>query len=124
MGRFEITKGRDGRYRFVLIAANGETVAVSEPYDSADSCADGIEKTKKAARAPVDDLVNGFEHRSGNRYEIYLDRSGEFRFRLRLKNGSILFHGEGYRSKASCRNGIASIGNNAPGAPVIEIIND
>lgn len=55
------------------------------------------------------------------KFEIYKDRSGEYRFRLKAANGQTIAIGQGYSSKASCMKGIASIRKNAPDAEIIEI---
>lgn len=47
--RFEIYDDNDGRFRFRLVAANGEVVAESQSYASADAAHDGIEAVKRAA---------------------------------------------------------------------------
>ena len=44
--------------------------------------------------------------------ECYKDKAGEFRFRLKAGNGEIILSSEGYKSKASCDNGIASVKKN------------
>ena len=52
-------------------------------------------------------------------FELYEDRAGEFRWRLRHQNGNIIADsGEGYSSKASAVNGIESVKENAPSAPI------
>ena len=48
------------------------------------------------------------------KFEIYKDKRGEFRFRLKAGNGEIILASEGYKRKASCKNGIASVQKNAP----------
>lgn len=48
------------------------------------------------------------------KFEIYEDKAGEFRFRLKAGNGEIILASEGYKQKASCENGIASVQKNAP----------
>ena len=47
------------------------------------------------------------------KFEMYKDKAGEFRFRLKAGNGENILAGEGYKAKASCENGIASIKKNA-----------
>jgi uncharacterized protein YegP (UPF0339 family) len=42
-------------------------------------------------------------------FEVYKDAAGEFRFRLRARNGRILLSSEGYTSKASALNGIEAV---------------
>ncbi len=122
MGKFEITRGKDGLFRFNLRAANGEIIAVGEPCASFAECRSETDAVRSVCGSEVNDLISSKGDAEGDRYEIYLDRAGEFRFRLRMADGSILFHGEGYRSKASCKNGIRSVAKNAPEAPVISLV--
>lgn len=51
---------------------------------------------------------------------MYEDKSGQFRFRLKARNGEIVATSEAYTTKAACENGIASVRKNAPEAPVVE----
>ncbi|MCW8927037.1 MAG: YegP family protein [Xanthomonadales bacterium] len=46
------------------------------------------------------------------KFELYKDKSGDFRFRLLAANGQAILASEGYKSKASCNNGIASVQKN------------
>lgn len=55
------------------------------------------------------------------KFEIYKDKAGKWRFRLKAGNGEIIAVGEAYESKAACENGIDSIKRNAPEAPIVEI---
>lgn len=55
------------------------------------------------------------------KFEVYKDAKGEFRFRLKAANGQVIATGEGYKSKASCMNGIESVKKNAPEAQVVEV---
>jgi uncharacterized protein YegP (UPF0339 family) len=65
--------------------------------------------------------IQGGGYMPHGKFEIYKDRSGEFRFRLKAANGQTIAIGQGYSSKASCMKGIASIRKNAPAAQVIEL---
>ena len=47
------------------------------------------------------------------KFEIYKDRKGQFRFRLKATNGQIILASEGYTTKASCMNGLRSVMTNA-----------
>lgn len=47
------------------------------------------------------------------KFEVYKDKSGEFRFRLTAKNGQNILGSEGYTAKAACLNGIESIKKNS-----------
>ena len=55
------------------------------------------------------------------KFEIYKDKAGEFRVRLKAGNGEIIAIGEGYTTKDSCKKGIASVKINAPSAEVIDL---
>ena len=54
------------------------------------------------------------------KFELYTDKSGEYRFRLKAGNGETIAVSEGYKTKASALNGIESVKKNAPDAPVVE----
>ena len=48
------------------------------------------------------------------KFEIYTDKAGEFRFRLKASNGQTILASEGYKARAGCTNGIESVKKNAP----------
>lgn len=54
------------------------------------------------------------------KFEVYQDKAGKFRFRLKAGNGQIIAVGEAYESKKACMNGIASIRKNAPDAKLVD----
>ncbi len=119
MGKFEIKTVKTG-VKFNLKAGNGEVIATSEVYTTEAACRKGIESVKKNALSPVEDqTVEPIEVQKHPKYELYLDKAGEYRFRLKARNGEIIAVGESYKAKASCLNGIASIGRNAPDAPIV-----
>ena len=120
MGKFVIGKTKNGQYRFNLKAGNGEIIATSESYTTLSACKNGVESVKKNALAEVEDQTLN-ESKKNPKYELYLDKAGEYRFRLKAGNGEIICHGEGYKAKASCKNGIDSIGRNAPDAEVVVV---
>lgn len=47
------------------------------------------------------------------KFEVYTDKGGEFRFRLKAGNGQTILSSEGYKTKASCMNGIESVRKNS-----------
>ena len=107
---------------FNLKANNGEVIATSETYSSKDACLNGIESVRKNAPiAPIEDqTVEGFTVEKNPKFEVYMDKAGEFRFRLKARNGENIARSEGYKAKASCLNGIDSVKRNAPDAEVVE----
>ncbi|MGN1108210.1 MAG: YegP family protein [Oscillospiraceae bacterium] len=121
MGKFVIKPAKSGGYVFNLKAGNGEIIANSEVYNSLDACKNGVQsvKTNAPAAALEDQTVEGFTTEKNPKFEMYTDKAGEFRFRLKAKNGQIIATGEGYKAKSGCKNGIESIRKNAPDADVI-----
>lgn len=120
MGKFVIRKTASG-VRFNLKAANGEIIAVSETYSSEDSCRKGIASVQKCApdAAVEDQTVADFQVEKHPKFEIYKDKAGEFRFRLKAVNGEILVVGEGYKAMAGCKNGVASVKKNAADSDIV-----
>lgn len=56
MGKFVLTKTKNGGYAWVLKAGNGETVAQSETYSSKAAAKNGIDSVKRnAADASTED---------------------------------------------------------------------
>lgn len=121
MGKFIIKATKTG-FTFSLKAGNGEVIATGgEVYSSIDSCKNGVESVAK--NAPVanleDQTVEGYETEKHPKFEIYKDKAGEFRFRLKARNGEIIATSEGYVKKDGCKNGIESVRKNAVDAPVV-----
>ena len=54
-------------------------------------------------------------------FEIYKDKAGEFRFRLKATNGQVIVTVGGYETKASAIEGIESVQKNAPGAKIEDL---
>ena len=52
------------------------------------------------------------------KFELYKDRAGKYRFRLKASNGQVIAASEGYNRKTIALNGIESIRKNVPKAPV------
>ena len=123
MGKFEIKKTKNDGFMFNLKAGNGEIIATSETYNSLDACKNGINSViTNAPEAPVEDqTVEGFATEKNPKFELYTDKKGEFRFRLKAKNGQIIATGEGYKAKAGCKNGIESIKKNVVDAKIVEV---
>ena len=121
MAKFVISKAKTG-YKFNLKAGNGQVIATSEIYDSESGCKNGVDSVKKNAPiAPVEDqTVDGFATEKCPKFEVYKDKAGEFRFRLKAGNGQIIATGEGYTTRANCINGVESVKKNAPEADVVE----
>lgn len=121
MSKFVVRTVNSG-IKFDLKATNGQTIAASEIYESRAACLNGVESVRK--NAPIanveDQTVESFETATHPKFELYVDRAGEYRFRLKARNGAIIAVSEGYTAKASCENGIESVKKNAAEAEVVE----
>ena len=118
MGKFVVKATKTG-FVFNLKAGNGEVIATSEIYTTEATCMKGVESVRKnAAEAKLEDqTVAEVAVVTNPKFELYTDKAGEFRFRLKARNGQNIGKSEGYRAKAACLNGIASVGRSAPAAP-------
>ena len=110
-GRFEIKKAKDGRFVFNLYAPNHIIVATSQVYSSSSAAVNGIQSIiANAEKAPVEDNTLKAPTKQGYpKWEMYIDKAGEYRFRLYASNGNCVVHSQGYKQKSSCKNGIESI---------------
>ena len=121
MGKF-IVKQTGSGIKFDLLAANREVIATSEVYNSKASCMKGIASVmKNATIASVEDQTAKEVKKEINpKFEIYKDKGGEFRFRLKAKNGQIIATSEGYTTLANCLNGVESVKKNSVDAEIVE----
>jgi uncharacterized protein YegP (UPF0339 family) len=55
------------------------------------------------------------------KFELYKDKSGQFRFRLKAGNGEIIATGESYPAKASAQKGVESVKRNAVDAEIVDL---
>ena len=121
MGKFVLSEAKGG-YKFNLVAGNGEVIATSQVYKSAVSAKKGIASV--SANAPVAKIENqtekGYVAVSCPKFEVYKDKKGEYRFRLKAKNGQIIATGEGYAKVDGCLKGIASVQKNAKEIKIVE----
>ncbi|MBQ9976694.1 MAG: YegP family protein [Clostridia bacterium] len=120
MGKFVVKETKTG-VKFDLKAGNGQVIATSEVYTTEAACLKGIESVKKNCVGAVEDqTVADFEKVTHPKFELYEDKAGEFRFRLKAKNGEVIATSEGYTSKNGALNGIESVKENAPDAEIVK----
>ncbi len=122
MGKFVIKETKTG-VKFDLKAGNGEVIATSEVYASEKACKNGIASvTKNAPIAPIEDQTKeGYVVEKHPKFEVYTDKAGEIRFRLKATNGQIIAVSEGYKAMKSCLNGIESVKKNVVDAKIEKI---
>ena len=83
----------------------------------------GVDTGVKATKGFFKRLTEGWKTDKGpkGKFEIYQDKAGGYRFRLKAANGETIATGESYTSKAGCENGIDSIKRNVPDAKIVDI---
>ena len=121
MSKFVIREGPSG-VKFDLKAANGQVIATSEVYATKAVCLKGVQSVRK--NAPIakteDQTQEDFRRVTNPKFELYRDKAGAFRFRLKARNGEIIATSEAYSSRAACENGMESVRKNAPLAEIAE----
>jgi len=121
MGKFVIRETNTG-VKFDLKAGNGEVIATSEVYTTESACKKGIASVQK--NAPVANVENqtveGYAAEKHPKFEVYTDKAGEYRFRLKATNGQVIAVSEGYKALTGCMNGIESVKKNAVDAEIVK----
>jgi len=106
-GKFVIKTAKTGKVHFNLKASNGQIIFTSEKYESRSGAEGGIESVKKNAS-------------NDGRFERKKAKDGSSFFVLKAANGEPIGKSEMYKTAKSMENGIASVGKNAPDAPVVD----
>ena len=119
MGKFVMRAVPSG-VKFDLYAANGKTILTSEVYTTEAACRKGMESVRKnAPAAKLEDRTEPEGRAVTNpKFEIYQDKAGAYRFRLKARNGEIIASSEAYTAKVGCLNGIESVKKNAEDAEI------
>jgi len=119
MGKFILKRTAAG-FHFVLQADNGEIILVSELYTTKCACQNGIESVRANAMSAKteDQTLEAITPLMHPKYEIFIDKKGEYRFRLKAKNGEGIGVSEGYKTKQACKSGIENVRENGQWAGV------
>lgn len=121
MSKFIIRAVSSG-VKFDLYAANGHSILTSEVYTTLNACRKGIASVQKNAPAAKleDQTQEDCKLLTNPKFELYRDKAGDFRFRLKARNGEIIAISQSYNAWAGCRNGIESVRKNAAIAIILE----
>ena len=106
-GSFVVEKGSSGKFRFNLRAGNNQIILTSEAYETKASALAGVESVRKNSQ---DDA----------RFTRKTAKNGSPYFVLTAKNGEVIGTSEMYSSPAAVENGIKSVAENAPTAPLVD----
>ena len=106
--KFQIFQGANGEFYFRLRATNGEIILASERYTTKTSCLNGIESVKENAMNPA-------------RFDRREAANGQYYFVLKAANGQVIGVSEMYTTSAARDNGIESVMQTAPNAPIEDL---
>ncbi len=107
MGKFVLSKRKNGEFQFNLHADNGQVILSSEGYAAKSGATNGIESVKK--NAPED---SNYERKSSSNDKHF--------FNLKASNGQVIGTSQMYETEAGRENGIASVKKNAPDASTVD----
>jgi|SRR5690554_3539882 len=107
MGKFVISKRKNGEFQFNLKATNGQIILTSEGYTTKAACMNGIESVKKNSQ-------------DESKFDVLESKNEKNYFNLKATNGQIIGTSQMYEAMASCKNGVQSVMNNAPEAEIVE----
>ncbi|MEL6673050.1 MAG: YegP family protein [Bacteroidota bacterium] len=109
-GQFEMRASKNGEPYFVLKAKNGAILGTSEMYKAKAGAENGMASVQKNAPiSDLDDLTAADAPKRKAKFEMFAGKDEDIYFRMRAKNGRILFVSEGYSSKEAAKNGIETI---------------
>ena len=118
MGKFVIKQAKTGP-KFNLKANNGQVIASSQVYASMKSCKNGIASVvRNAPIAPIEDQTDEGAHEINPKFELYTDKAGEYRFRLKAPNGQIVAISGAFKEVGSCMEQVAAVRAGAPDAQI------
>ena len=106
-GWYELSKTSNGQFRFVLKAANAETILVSEQYTTHEAAKKGIASVQ--ANSPLDE-----------RYDRKVAKDGKPYFNLKAANHQIIGTSEQYSTEAAREKGNASVKSYGPTTDIKE----
>jgi uncharacterized protein YegP (UPF0339 family) len=107
-GKFELQKGKSGKFSFNLKAANGQVILTSQAY-----------KTKAAAKNGIKAVCSNCDKKSN--FEQKTSKKGQPYFVLLAANKQVIGKSQMYASKTSMMNGIASVKKNASKAAIKDL---
>jgi uncharacterized protein len=107
MGKFVISKRKNGEFQFNLKSRNGQVILTSEGYTTRAACDNGIESVRKNSQTET-------------RFEKKEATNGKLYFNLNAPNGRVIGTSEMYEAAGGRNNGVASVRKNAPDATIFD----
>lgn len=121
MAKYVVKKAKSG-FNFNLVSGNAQVVGTSQVYKTLVAAKLGCKSVMNTAKkAKLEDLTlkNTLTVKKP-KFEIYNDKSGNFRFRLVATNGENILASQGYTRKDNCKRGIKAVIENCKSEIVVE----
>ncbi len=122
-GKYVIKKTDKGNFVFKLYSANFRVVAIgAQAYTTLGAAKIGVQSViNNAEKAPIENqTLKNYETLKFPKWEIYLDKKGEYRLRLYATNGSLIATtNDGYADISGAKNGIAAVGRASKGCAIV-----
>ena len=122
-GKYVIKKTDKGNFVFKLFSSNYRVVAIGAPaYTTLGAAKIGVQSIiNNAEKAPVENqTLKNYETLKFPKWEIYLDKKGEYRLRLYATNGSLIATtNDGYADISGAKNGIAAVARASKGCAIV-----
>ncbi len=106
--RYLAREASDGSSYFVLTAANGQIIGVSETYASASNAT----RAMTAVIAVIKTTIETAPVVIGARFETFKGIDGKYYFHARAGNGEIVLQSQAYTTSTSAKTGVASVKTN------------
>lgn len=122
-GKYVIKKTDKGNFVFKLFSSNYRVVAIgAQAYTTLGAAKIGVQSIiNNAEKAPVENqTLKNYETHKFPKWEIYLDKKGEYRLRLYATNGSLIATtNDGYADISGAKNGIAAVARASKGCAIV-----
>lgn len=106
-GKFELLRGKSGKFHFNLKSSNGQIILSSQMYKSIGSAKNGINSVRNNSG-------------SAEKFDRRKTKDGQPYFVLKAANGIVIGKSETYNSDSSMENGIKSVQKNGPEARLVD----
>ena len=122
-GKYVIKKTDKGNFVFKLYSSNYRVVAIgAQAYTTLGAAKIGVQSViNNAEIAPVENqTLKNYETLKFPKWEIYLDKKGEYRLRLFATNGNLIATtNDGYADISGAKNGIAAVARASKGCAIV-----
>ena len=122
-GKYVIKKTDKGNFVFKLYSSNYRVVAIgAQAYTTLGAAKIGVQSViNNAEIAPIENqTLKNYETLKFPKWEIYLDKKGEYRLRLFATNGNLIATtNDGYADISGAKNGIAAVARASKGCAIV-----